>query len=287
MSNVPKRILGDNSKRWQPCTDEQRFWKFMERASILIGIVVSIVTIFRAVTDSSKNLDNDILQQTEGDGYIAQAGDRSIIAGDGSIIMGDGSTIVTNVEGTTEHTETDNEMGSEGQALLAMLEGQTLSDQLAGSTDLIRKKFYSEAVQLLTEMLKQEIDGSKMLAAIYYNRGVAYCYLENYGLAQEDFYKSLSNMKFADAYYSLGAASAALARKYEESASGDPFQEYARAINNYSFALELEESVEYYLARAAAYEAIGATNNAISDYQMVLSLDKENKVAGAALKRII
>lgn len=274
MGSVHKRILGDNSKPWQPCKDEQNFWKLMERISILVGLLVGIITIVNGVTDAevAKNLNNIVWQQTEGDGYTIQAGD--------------GSIIVTNIEGTTEHTGKDSEMDSEGQALLSMLEGQTLSDQLAGSTDLIRKKFYSEAVQLLTKMLEQEITSSKMLAAIYYNRGLAYCYLENFGLAQEDFYKSLSNDNFSEAYYSLGAASAALAKKYEESAIGDPLQEYTKAINNYSCALDLKEDVVYYLARAAAYEAIGATHDAISDYQMVLSLDKENKIAGTALKQI-
>lgn len=281
MGRAHKRIEGDNSRSWQPNKDEQCVWKSLERLSILLGLIVSLITIGSAATgvDAAKNADsvnNTVFQQTEGDGYVIQTEN--------------GPIIITDRGGISEPAQTDHEMENEGQALLAMLDGRVLADQLAGSTDLIRKKCYSQAVQLLSEMLQQEIDDNKMMAAIYYNRGIAHCYLGDFEVAREDFYKSLANLEFADAYYSLGAASAALARNYEESENtiGDPLKEYTRAIENYSLAINLEEkNTTYFLARAAAYEAIGETDDAIKDYQMVLSLDSENKTACTALGRII
>lgn len=116
--------------------------------------------------------------------------------------------------------------------------------------------------------------GQMFTALFYYNLALADCYLGDYALAKTELQTSVDISKSDRAFFLLG------------NICSDYFHEYPEAIQAYSNALEKNDSIEYRLSRAAAYEQNGQFSEAEQDYMEVLDREPENQIAKDGLKRL-
>ncbi len=111
-------------------------------------------------------------------------------------------------------------------------------------------------------------------ARAYCNRGMSYLRKSDYDKALEDLDLGIQkDGKLAHCYYARGEL---LAGK------GD----YRKAIEDLTAGIGLKPTVEGFIRRAAAYERVRETDNALADYQAALKLDPRSKAAQAGAQRI-
>lgn len=110
--------------------------------------------------------------------------------------------------------------------------------RLAYAASLLDQRLYRTAEAFLSEFLATVETGSRLSAAIRYDRGLAYLYQMEYDKAISDFSAVTAQVDYPDAYYNLGNALTGLHR-YEE------------ALEAYESAIELEQKPEYVKVRDA------------------------------------
>jgi tetratricopeptide (TPR) repeat protein len=116
--------------------------------------------------------------------------------------------------------------------------------------NLVNEGKYEEAIAELT----QAIDICPEYAELYFNRGTAYCWIEEYEKAIEDYNAAISmNESYHEAYNGRGYAYSGM-------------DEYNVAIANYTEAISIEPTnAEYLYNRGCAYKALENELEASSD----------------------
>lgn len=154
------------------------------------------------------------------------------------IVISTASAIITHISNTRADGP-DDPAGSEASAAYRGLDEFTDDDaRLAYAASLLDQRLYRTAAAFLSEFLEGVEADSRLSAAIRYDRGLAYLYLQEYEQAVSDFTAVTAQADYPDAYYNLGNALAGL-------------QNYEEALEAYDTALKLEQKPEYMEARDA------------------------------------
>ena len=122
---------------------------------------------------------------------------------------------------------------------------------------LVNEERYDEAIIEFT----QAIDICPEYVELYYNRGTAYCWIEEYEKAIEDYGIATNlNESYHEAYNGRGYAYSCL-------------NEYEKAIDDYTKAISIQPTnAEYYYNRGYAYKAIGNDPEATADLHKCIEL---------------
>lgn len=144
---------------------------------------------------------------------------------------------------------------------------------IAYSYDLIQNGNNELAIEEIQKFIEQRNIGPMDTAILYYNLGIAYYNMKQYGMAKNALENSVNTAGFADAYYFLGVI------------WGEALNNYPEAILAFTKALEYETRPEYLLARAWAYENNNQQQDAIRDYCEVLIIDPQNEQAISRIER--
>ena len=232
---------------------EKNHKKIITKIALYLGIGASIATIIQVAKDVFIANKPNISTTNNAEGNTIT-----------QIQLGDGNVYVDNTSNTRIENDTNQQKKLEVSS----------SQFVAYSYDLIRQGNSELAIEEIQQYIHEENLDPMNAAILNYNLGVAYYNLGKYGMATEALETSVNTAAFADAYYLLGII------------RSESFEEYTKAILDFTTALEYEIKPEYLLARAGTYEKSNQLEAASEDYYAVLLIDPQNEWAIAGIERI-
>ena len=126
--------------------------------------------------------------------------------------------------------------------------------------NLVNEEKYAEAIVQFTNA----IDICPEYTELYYNRGTAYCWIEEYEKAIEE-YTSAIGLKesYHEAYNGRGSAYTSI-------------NEYKKALDDYTKAISIQPTcAEYYYNRGCAYKSLGNEQEAFMNLQKCIDLSQD------------
>lgn len=273
MDQTQKPPVTEGSQRGGKRLDPEQKSKWWDAALLILGVVAEvagIIQLFLALVPSGEAaVQNNV---NTGGGNSAQYGQY--------ITAGDNAQIFTQMGGNeAAFTPEPAEAAGLSEEERNHIESMFGEEQLARASDFIRNGQYKKAEQVLELLLEHGDHSQNLMAAAYYNRGLARYYQKQPDLARSDFLRSTQAKGSSQAYYCLGIVNHIL-------------NNYEQAVRAYSNALNYEDSdekkVDIYLARAAANACWkdAPSDAAFQDYQTVLGIDQGNSIAMVGIERL-
>jgi tetratricopeptide (TPR) repeat protein len=126
--------------------------------------------------------------------------------------------------------------------------------------NLVNEEKYAEAIVQFTNA----IDICPEYTELYYNRGTAYCWIEEYEQAIEDYTTAIGlRESYHEAYNGRGSAYTSI-------------NEYKKALDDYTKAISIQPTcAEYYYNRGCAYKSLGNEQEVSMDLQKCIDLSRD------------